>query len=224
MICKNCGEDYNINANDAEFHECGSCYPTHYNKSNLLEKLVSQPSELLPCPFCGGEGQYFCWDKPEGECYDIVCEDCPARSPIYKTMEEAKNFWNKRASQAAPQAMPNLKVTFIAIDKEKNESVWDLDAQKIGISTSIQDPKTGLTLTNIKFEEKESVPAETLVRQGEVQPVLRTEIEEKYNELIMAVAKKFTNETRHETALRYINEAESFQDNSCSKNESGQSA
>jgi hypothetical protein len=66
-----------------------------------------------------------------------------------------------------------------------------------------------------------SVPAETLVRQGEVQPVLRTEIEEKYNELIMAVAEKFTNETRHETALRYINEAESFQDNSCSKNESG---
>jgi hypothetical protein len=68
---------------------------------------------------------------------------------------------------------------------------------------------------------KESVPAETQVRQGAVQPVLRTEIEEKYNELIMAVAKKFTNETRHETALRYINEAESFQDNSCSKNESG---
>jgi isochorismate hydrolase len=29
-----------------------------------------------------------------------------------------------------------------------------------------------------------------------------------YNELIMAVACKFKNETRHETALRYINERE----------------
>jgi len=52
--------------------------------------------ELLDCPFCGGEGQYFCWDNPEGERYDITCEDCDMRSPIYKTMEEAKNFWNKR--------------------------------------------------------------------------------------------------------------------------------
>ena len=71
---------------------------------------------------------------------------------------------------------------------------------------------------------KESVPLGCVVRQGAVQPVLRTDIEEKYNELIMAVAKKFTNETRHETALRYINEAESFNDNSCAKNESEQSA
>lgn len=34
------------------------------------------------------------------------------------------------------------------------------------------------------------------------------ELEAKYNELIMAVARKFPNETRHQTALRYINEAE----------------
>lgn len=31
---------------------------------------------------------------------------------------------------------------------------------------------------------------------------------EKYNELIMAVAQKWPNETRHETALRYIRERE----------------
>lgn len=31
---------------------------------------------------------------------------------------------------------------------------------------------------------------------------------EKYNELIMAVAKKYPNESRHETALRYIVERE----------------
>ena len=31
-----------------------------------------------------------------------------------------------------------------------------------------------------------------------------------YNELIMAVGKKFPNESRHETALRYIREAEEY--------------
>ena len=34
------------------------------------------------------------------------------------------------------------------------------------------------------------------------------EIERKYDELIFGVARKFEGETRHETALRYIKEAE----------------
>jgi hypothetical protein len=32
------------------------------------------------------------------------------------------------------------------------------------------------------------------------------ELEKKYNELIMAVSLKFPNETRHDTALRFIRE------------------
>jgi len=35
-------------------------------------------------------------------------------------------------------------------------------------------------------------------------------ITQNYNELIMAVARKFPGETRHQTALRYIKEAEGF--------------
>ncbi len=35
-----------------------------------------------------------------------------------------------------------------------------------------------------------------------------TEIEHDYYELIMAVSKKFPDESRHETALRYIKQAE----------------
>ena len=38
-------------------------------------------------------------------------------------------------------------------------------------------------------------------------------LENAYGELIMAVAKKFPNETRHQTALRYIMERELPQDN-----------
>lgn len=37
-------------------------------------------------------------------------------------------------------------------------------------------------------------------------------ISQKYSELIMAVARKFPNETRHETALRYIRDAERERD------------
>lgn len=36
----------------------------------------------------------------------------------------------------------------------------------------------------------------------------RATLPEEYQELIMAVGSKFPNETRHETALRYINRAE----------------
>ena len=35
------------------------------------------------------------------------------------------------------------------------------------------------------------------------------ELQEKYSELIMAVAQKFPDESRHETALRYIQQRES---------------
>lgn len=38
------------------------------------------------------------------------------------------------------------------------------------------------------------------------------ELRKNYDELIMAVARKFPNETRHQTALRYINQAESVSD------------
>ncbi|HAR37923.1 MAG TPA: hypothetical protein DCS09_04735 [Porphyromonadaceae bacterium] len=34
------------------------------------------------------------------------------------------------------------------------------------------------------------------------------ELQRKYNELVMAVSRKFPGETRHQTALRYIRQAE----------------
>lgn len=37
-------------------------------------------------------------------------------------------------------------------------------------------------------------------------------LEEKYNELLMSVGTKYPNETRHQTALRYIREAERHSD------------
>jgi len=46
-----------------------------------------------------------------------------------------------------------------------------------------------------------------LAQRDELQQALAA-AEGKYHELIMAVARKFPNETRHETALRYIRQAE----------------
>lgn len=43
------------------------------------------------------------------------------------------------------------------------------------------------------------------------------DLEVKYNELIMAVASKWPNESRHEAALRYINQAESHDDECASE-------
>lgn len=40
---------------------------------------------------------------------------------------------------------------------------------------------------------------------------------EKYRELMMAVKSKYPNESRHETALRYIKEAESDSNKTASK-------
>jgi len=54
-----------------------------------------------------------------------------------------------------------------------------------------------------------SVPLDLLV-SGDT-----AEVKAKYNELIMAVANKWPGETRHETALRYIRQAETSSNQAC---------
>ena len=69
-------------------------------KSNRLEKLVSQPSELLPCPFCGNKAE--CSNKfDEFYAKSMVyahCTNCWCKT-YNGTKDEVKNLWNKRASQ-----------------------------------------------------------------------------------------------------------------------------
>lgn len=47
--------------------------------------------ELKPCPFCGGE----VFATPEGECVEIVCQDCQLTMWQY-TFEQLENMWNRR--------------------------------------------------------------------------------------------------------------------------------
>lgn len=53
-------------------------------------------------------------------------------------------------------------------------------------------------------------PLDEVIRHVDLDFSIRpmTEVELQYAELIMAVARKFPGETRHQTALRYIQEAE----------------
>ncbi len=46
MICKECGEDYNINANDTEFHKCGSCQKPIEKTAAGIESYLASPQDI----------------------------------------------------------------------------------------------------------------------------------------------------------------------------------
>lgn len=62
-------------------------------------------SDLLPCPFCGSDNVN--WDDGSDHNFVIICMNCGAQTPesnrffsdemYFKTYDEAKNFWNRRA-------------------------------------------------------------------------------------------------------------------------------
>ena len=68
-------------------------------------------NELKPCPFCGGETEWwqqFGWDRePLG--YMAGCCSCGIQTWICDTKEQAIEAWNKRAE---PQKVAVANVTF----------------------------------------------------------------------------------------------------------------
>ena len=71
------------------------------------------------------------------------------------------------------------------------------------VSEVILDQEVRTVLPGLKLFIAESI-AQTIAEERE----RVEEVEEKYQELIMAVDKKYEGETRHETALKYIRRAE----------------
>jgi Lar family restriction alleviation protein len=67
---------------------------------------MSNPTDLLNCPFCGGDAQT---DFIEGESYLIECYACRAETGIKDSEEDAIAAWNRRAQSEgeAPQAVPD---------------------------------------------------------------------------------------------------------------------
>lgn len=81
-----------------------------------VELPVILPSELLPCPFCGGDADFILDESVDGIGIYVKClnNDCGIRGKYFsewdwqnnsgtfsrgKSEFNAKEFWNKRASQ-----------------------------------------------------------------------------------------------------------------------------
>lgn len=92
--CKKCGritawEDGEKNMQD----KCGKCGHNH----SKPEASGSNSTNLLSCPFCGGEG-FLENDNDDNETY-VGCLECFARGEWFNAEHEdrAIEAWNKRA-------------------------------------------------------------------------------------------------------------------------------
>lgn len=86
-------------------------------------------TELLPCPFCGGEAEMLTAESMNGGyLFGIMCNDCRSRGDVYDTEAEAIAAWNTRADfngyeQAAIEAWSSVKAY-----QERTCHVKELDA------------------------------------------------------------------------------------------------
>jgi hypothetical protein len=67
-------------------------------------------SDLLPCPFCGGEAELYLTGGDKGDIAYVQCEDCHSKTPCFthdgttpeffpegQYVHECKLVWNTRA-------------------------------------------------------------------------------------------------------------------------------
>ena len=71
-------------------------------------------SDLLFCPFCGGEAHMDIWLHPVGKRYSVMCCTCFCETYRYTTEAEAIAAWNTRVDyhgydQAAIEAWESIK-------------------------------------------------------------------------------------------------------------------
>lgn len=63
-------------------------------------------SELLPCPFCGGEAETLTAESMNGGyLFGIMCNDCRSRGDVYDNEAEAIAAWNTRAEMNYEDAL-----------------------------------------------------------------------------------------------------------------------
>ena len=91
--------------------------------------------------------------------------------------------------------------------REIKEKCSHCDGKGYFMSGCYSRTSTPKTVTCPKCDGKKNIIKEILYTESELQEIIQQEREE-YNELIMAVYSKYYGETRHQTALRYINNGE----------------
>jgi len=89
------------------------------------------------------------------------------------------------------------------ITKRLEEFEKEFGHEHNGIGTNQNIVKTGTDMAELKSFIATSIHQAVAEERARV-----VKVEEKYQELIMAVEKKYEGETRHETALKYIKRAE----------------
>lgn len=77
-------------------------------------------TELLPCPFCGGEADTMTPEADDMRAATVMCMGCYCTGKECETEAQAIAAWNRRASQAAPAHEDDLAVDrFAAVMKAK---------------------------------------------------------------------------------------------------------
>ena len=67
----------------------------------------NRTTELLCCPFCGGEAEMLTAESMYGGyLFGIMCDDCHSRGDVYGTEAEAVAAWNARAGSHCAFAQP----------------------------------------------------------------------------------------------------------------------
>ena len=66
-------------------------------------------TELLPCPFCGGEADTMTPEADDMRAATVMCMGCYCTGKECETEAQAIAAWNRRASQAAPAPSDGLR-------------------------------------------------------------------------------------------------------------------
>ena len=64
---------------------------------------MAETNELLPCPFCGGEAQFYYtkrhWWTRQNPLVFVACKACHTTSNLKATIEGAEKVWNIRTKE-----------------------------------------------------------------------------------------------------------------------------
>jgi len=98
-----------------------------------------------------------------------------------------------------PNAGPNSRDAFYKAGWGQNEVMWKCWCQAVEFAYEQMVTYQEKDRQKLAESARNTAPSQAPGAEG---------MEAKYNELLFAVERKFEGETRHETALRYIRQAE----------------
>lgn len=115
----------------------------------------------------------------------------------------------KTAHQFARELLAGPDLPIFHFDPSFADACDEESDYTLGTPTAeVVDPREGIDQDEADSMESDGVSMGKFVTISGDQAVCFDRSLDDYNELIMAVARKFDGESRHETALRYIREAE----------------